>query len=145
VFGEPTLIRGDVNLTASRPAFCPLLPRGRHSVVDTFRRCGAIACRDGPNQDPLRGPYGRRRSLAMIAQEVSALTMGTEWSYVELTLEPEQPGLSTLALDQRRRLPEGVCFYADDASITRTERPRESEPGSRLGPHRCHASSGRPG
>jgi hypothetical protein len=47
--------------------------------------------------------------------------MDPEWSYVDLTLEPEEPGVSTLALDvTTARLPNGVCFYADDVSISLT-------------------------
>jgi hypothetical protein len=57
----------------------------------------------------------------VVSREVAAITMGTEWSHIGLTLEPEQPGVSTLALDATTaRLPEGVCFYADDASISLT-------------------------
>ncbi len=66
----------------------------------------------------------RLRELAdreVVSREVSAVSMGLEWSYVDLTLEPERPGESALALDATTaRLPAGVCFYADDASISLT-------------------------
>ena len=48
------------------------------------------------------------------------ITLGTDWQLVSLSYVPTSPGSSTLDFNAYlSSAPVGVCFYADDASITR--------------------------
>lgn len=51
--------------------------------------------------------------------QISSVTLTTDWQQVSVSLTPQSPGLTTLDLNAYvPSAPPGVCFYADDASIT---------------------------
>lgn len=50
---------------------------------------------------------------------ISSISLATDWQQVTVTLTPQSPGSTTLDLNALvSNAPPGVCFYADDASIT---------------------------
>ena len=50
---------------------------------------------------------------------ISSVTLTTGWQQVSVSLTPQSPGSTTLDLNAYvSSAPPGVCFYADDASIT---------------------------
>jgi hypothetical protein len=59
----------------------------------------------------------------VIRSRTRTSTLTTSWQLMIVTHTPLSPGTSTLDLQvflPRAQAPPGVCFYADDASITRS-------------------------
>jgi PKD repeat protein len=59
----------------------------------------------------------------LIRSRIRTYTLTTSWQLVTITHAPLSPGTSTLDLQlflPRAQAPPGVCFYADDASVTRS-------------------------
>ena len=67
--------------------------------------------------------FGELDGTSVIRSRIRKTTLTTSWQLMTVTHTPISPGTSTLDLQvfvPRAQAPPGVCFYADDASISKS-------------------------